>query len=137
MTPSKKEAGSSSPGHRKRKEGAASSDMPVIPSANELGGTVVGASGSGAAGDEATLQVFAMPFCNDGSVYGDQFDGELLAIHFLYLGYPNVLYNILKTMSAYVEFAHGEDETEPCSLDDLNEKNGLKIVATSIVFLLG
>jgi hypothetical protein len=76
--------------------------MPVIPSANDLGGAVVRASGSGVAGEEATLQVFAMPFCHEGSVYGDQFDGELLAIHFLYLGYPNVLYNILKTMSACV-----------------------------------
>jgi hypothetical protein len=55
-----------------------------------------------------------------------------LAIHLLYLGgYPNVLFNILKTMSAYVVFAHGEDANGPCSLEDLQEKYALKIVATS------
>ena len=66
---------------------SASEDVPVIPSAGDLRGATVGRSSADQeayAEGENTLHAYVMDFCTDGALYGDQFEGEMSAVHLFY-----------------------------------------------------
>ena len=114
---------------KKQGKSSASTDIPEIPSAVDLSGAVVGTQYENV--EDATLHMYTMRYCNDGSVYGEQFEEEMYAVHWIYPLYPSVIFNILKSIEAYCKESHDEDPEEPATLDALSEKYGIKIIATS------
>lgn len=82
--------------------------------------------------EEGVLHLYALPYCKNGNVYGPQFGtGELLAVHFLYNGYPSLLFNFLGGIKSCVTQRHEENENEPATMEAFNSIFGLKLVLTS------
>ena len=82
--------------------------------------------------EEGVLHLYALTYCKNGSVYGPQFGtGELLAVHFLWNGYPNLLFNFLGGIKSCVIQRHEENESEPATMEAFNTIYGLKLVLTS------
>ena len=71
--------------------------------------------------EEGVLHLYALPYCKNGNVYGPQFGtGELLAVHFLYNGYPSLLFNFLGGIKSCVTQRHEENENEPATMEAFN-----------------
>jgi hypothetical protein len=125
-----------------KKDAGAASTGSVIPSASELGGAIVGGSpvraarggpdGATAGGDgDSTLHVYVMDFCDDGNVYGTQFEGKMKALHCIYDIYPSVLYSCFASLAKYAQECHAADNAEPQDMTALEIQYGMKMVATN------
>ena len=109
----------------------------MIPSASELGDPIVGAPGGGTGSatagvdGETTLHIFEMDYCNDGSVYGMQFEGKLKALHCIYNTFPSILYSCVASMQKYAQELHEADNEQPKDMKALEEQFGMKLIATT------
>ena len=88
---------------KKQKSEASSSKGPAVPSAADLGSASVGSGASGGATEvqDATLHVYELDFCADGSVYGDHFEGAMVAVHLMYFLYPSLMYQVVACWKEY------------------------------------
>ena len=124
------DAANGSPSAKRQKTGV----PPVIPSASSLTKRNLGSGNrrDRPDGEEGVLHLYAIPYCKNGSVYGSQFStNEMLAVHFLYNGYPGLTFNFLGAIQLYVKHRHEEDNREPTTMDLFNAIYGVKVVVTS------
>ena len=116
--------------------GAASTGS-AIPSASELAGAIVGTAGGGAHGataggdGESILHIYVMEYCDDGTLYGTQFEGKMKALHLLYDLYPSLLYSTYTSLLKYIQERHVTDAEEPPDMAGLEIQFGMKMVATN------
>ena len=99
---------------------AASSVYSGVPRASDLQGAAVTSrttlfAGGDHAQSEPEFHIYSMKYCTDGEVYGQQFEGPMLALHCLYFLYPSMLFGILVSMKNYLQ-EKSDDASEPGTL---------------------
>ena len=82
-----------------------------VPSAADLADAKVGSSRN-KPGTDGHIHIYEVFFCDDGSVYGEGFSGEMVALHLVH-DYPSVWFLFLQSLTAYCESRHREDATYP------------------------
>ena len=115
--------------HKKSEKNGKSSVSSKIPSPAELKDAKIKLKK--AAGDRAkTIHVYEVYFCDDGSVYGDKFKGEMIALH-LEHEYPNVFFNFPRAVNAYCASRRSTDETFPGTTKEACEDLKMRITSTT------
>ena len=117
---------------------AASSVYSGVPRASDLQGAAVTSrttlfAGGDHAQSEPEFHIYSMKYCTDGEVYGQQFEGPMLALHCLYFLYPSILFGILVSMKNYLQELKSDDASEPGTLAEFEGHYSCKIVITSPV----
>ena len=96
-----------------RRKTKAEDSSSAVPSADELtnSGSNIHVSGRRAAPaeiEDATLHLYELDYCSDGSVYGDQFEGPMTGVHLVYMLYPSLIYQARTSISNYLKEKHDE-----------------------------
>lgn len=100
-----------------------------VPKAADLSDAKVGSTKGKSVTDDK-VHIYQVPFCDDGSVYGEGFSGKMVSLHLVH-EYPNVWFLFLQALGAFCEFQHGSDDSFPKSWKDLMERMNMKVVTTS------
>ena len=114
---------------RKSEKIEGSSFSSKIPSAADLDDAKIGSRQ--AAGDkEKAIHMYEVYFCDDGSVYGDKFRGEMIALHLVH-DYPNVFFLFIRALNGYCASRRTTQGTFPGTWQEACEDLKIKIVRTS------
>ena len=78
---------------------------------------------------ENRIHIYEVIYCDDGSVYGDIFEGEMIALH---LGHEfrNVWYLFIRSLQSYCTFRRSKEEDFPETLQELSNALKIKIINT-------
>ena len=117
-------------GSRKRQGSGGSGSSPKkVPRASELADAKVGAPRTKNSKDKS-IHLHELSFCEEGSVYGDNFEGEMGALH-LDHSYPNVFFLFIRSLKEYVVFKRTTDIGFPETWQDLCEALKIRLAITS------
>ena len=110
----------------------ASNGSPKVPKPSELTDAKVG--GSKTKNDQEkddSIHIYVLPYCDDASVYGADFEeGAMKALH-LEHAYPNIWFLILRNLNAYCESKRTTDTNYPKTWQELCSALKMKIATTS------
>ena len=67
---------------------------------------------------DRSIHAYELPFCNDGSGYGEIFEGKMGALH-LEHNFPNVFFLFLSSLKEYSKFRNSTESTFPEKWQDL------------------
>ena len=109
---------------------AGSSSSPKIPSAADLVDAKVGSGKLRSNEKDKLIHIYEVFFCDDGSVYSEEFEGKMVALH-LDHDYPNVWFLFLRSLKAYCEFRRSMDNSFPPTWQELCSALKMKVVTTS------
>ena len=100
-----------------------------VPKASELFDAKVGSSKDKSACDDR-VHIYELPFCDDGSVYGENFTGKMVSLHLVH-EYPNVWFLFLQALGQYCVSREAVDDSYPKSWQELSEYMNMKIATSS------
>ena len=109
-----------------------SNGSPKVPKASELTDAKVGNSKTKNGQDkDGLIHIYVLPYCEDASVYGAEFEeGDMMALH-LDHDYPNVWFLMLRSLQAYCDSKKTTDKSYPQTWQELCSALKIKIVTTS------
>ena len=110
----------------------ASNGSPKVPTPSELTDAKVGGSKTKIDQEKDDLiHIHVLPYCDDASVYGADFEeGPMKALH-LEHAYPNIWFLILRSLNAYCESKRTTDTNYPKTWQELCSALKMKIATTS------
>ena len=79
-----------------------------VPEPADLSDAKVGGS-KGMRNSDEKIHIYQVPFCDDGAMYWEGFNGPLVSLHLMH-EYPNVWFGFLQALGAYCEFRHAIDD---------------------------
>ena len=100
-----------------------------VPEPSDLSDAKVGGS-KGISKSDGKIHIYQVPFCDDGAVYWEGFNGPLVSLHLMH-EFPNVWFAFLQALDAYCEFRHATDDSFPIHWKDFLESMNMKVVTTS------